>query len=195
MGRWLRQPALRLTTREYEAVKTLRDHVIIVGYGLNGQNLARVLKAADIPYVILEQNGQTVRRARMDREPIYFGDGTRHDVLEHVGIEYARVLVFAIAASADTRRGVAIARLKDPELGLDLVVLGLVYDIEVEDADVKVLISLTSPLCPVAGQIVEDAKQAVLSVDGVETADVELTFEPPWTPERISPLIRSSLGL
>ena len=89
----------------------------------------------------------------------------------------------------------ALKGVKDPELGLDLVVLGLVYDIEVEDADVKVLISLTSPLCPVAGQIVEDAKQAVLSVDGVEVADVELTFDPPWTPERISPLIRSSLGL
>jgi metal-sulfur cluster biosynthetic enzyme len=89
----------------------------------------------------------------------------------------------------------ALKGVKDPELGLDLVVLGLVYDIEVEDADVKVLISLTSPLCPVAGQIVEDAKQAVLSVDGVESADVELTFDPPWTPERISPLIRSSLGL
>ena len=89
----------------------------------------------------------------------------------------------------------ALKGVKDPELGLDLVVLGLVYDIEVEDADVKVLISLTSPLCPVAGQIVEDAKQAVLALDGVESADVELTFDPPWTPERISPLIRSSLGL
>jgi metal-sulfur cluster biosynthetic enzyme len=89
----------------------------------------------------------------------------------------------------------ALKTVKDPELGLDLVVLGLVYDIQVEDADVKVIISLTSPLCPVAGQIVEDAKQAALAVEGVETADVELTFDPPWTPERISPLIRSSLGL
>jgi metal-sulfur cluster biosynthetic enzyme len=89
----------------------------------------------------------------------------------------------------------ALKGVKDPELGLDLVVLGLVYDIEVQDADVKVIISLTSPLCPVAGQIVEDAKQAVLAVEGVETADVELTFDPPWSPERISPLIRSSLGL
>jgi metal-sulfur cluster biosynthetic enzyme len=70
-----------------------------------------------------------------------------------------------------------------------------VYDIEVNEPDVKVIISLTSPLCPVAGQIVEDARQAALGVEGVENADVELTFEPPWTPERISPLIRSSLGL
>ena len=89
----------------------------------------------------------------------------------------------------------ALKTVKDPELGLDLVVLGLVYDIEVEGPDAKVVISLTSPLCPVAGQIVEDAKQAVLAVEGVDNAEVELTFDPPWTPERISPLIRSSLGL
>ena len=89
----------------------------------------------------------------------------------------------------------ALKTVKDPELGLDLVVLGLVYDIEVEESKANVVMSLTSPLCPVAGQIVEDAKQAVLGVEGIEDAHVELTFEPAWTPDRISPLIRSSLGL
>ena len=89
----------------------------------------------------------------------------------------------------------ALKTVKDPELGLDLVVLGLVYDIEVSDANAIVTISLTSPMCPVAGQILEEAKAAVLDVDGVDEADVQLTFDPPWTPERISPLIRSSLGL
>ena len=89
----------------------------------------------------------------------------------------------------------ALKTVKDPELGLDLVVLGLVYEIEVEDCDAKVMISLTSPFCPVAGQIVDEAKAAVEGVDGVESADVELTFAPPWSPERINPLIRSSLGL
>jgi len=89
----------------------------------------------------------------------------------------------------------ALKTVKDPELHLDLVVLGLVYDIEVEGADVKATISLTSPMCPVAGQIVEDARTAISEVDGVEEAKVELTFDPPWTPERISPLIRASLGL
>jgi metal-sulfur cluster biosynthetic enzyme len=89
----------------------------------------------------------------------------------------------------------ALKGVKDPELGLDLVVLGLIYDIEIDDADVKATISLTSPMCPVAGQIVEDVKTAIEGVDGVESAEVELTFDPPWTPERISPLIRSSLGL
>ena len=90
----------------------------------------------------------------------------------------------------------ALRSVKDPELGLDLVVLGLVYDIAVaEDDSVHVTISLTSPGCPVAGQILEDARTAVLGVPGVEKAEVELTFDPPWTPERISPLIRSSLGI
>ena len=89
----------------------------------------------------------------------------------------------------------ALKGVKDPELGIDLVVLGLVYDIEIEDDDVKATISLTSPMCPVAGQIVEDAKQAIEGVEGVKSADVQLTFDPPWTPERMNPLVRSSLGL
>lgn len=89
----------------------------------------------------------------------------------------------------------ALRGVKDPELNLDLVVLGLVYDVEVDGGKVDVTMSLTSPMCPVAGQIVEDARNAVLGVEGVEEADVRLTFDPPWTPERISPLIRASLGL
>jgi len=89
----------------------------------------------------------------------------------------------------------ALKGVKDPELGLDLVVLGLVYDIDIEGPVVKTTISLTSPMCPVAGEIVEQARQAVAAVEGVEESEVQLTFDPPWTPERISPLIRASLGL
>ena len=89
----------------------------------------------------------------------------------------------------------ALKGVKDPELGIDLVVLGLIYDIEVEEGDVKMIMSLTSPMCPVAGEIVEQAKEAILTVDGVESADVQLTFDPPWSPERMNPLVRSALGL
>ena len=89
----------------------------------------------------------------------------------------------------------ALKGVKDPELGLDLVVLGLVYDVDISEGDVRATISLTSPMCPVAGQIVEDAKRAIEGVPGVESAEVELTFDPPWTPERMSPLVRASLGL
>jgi metal-sulfur cluster biosynthetic enzyme len=89
----------------------------------------------------------------------------------------------------------ALRKVKDPELNLDLMVLGLVYDIAVQDTHVKARISLTSPFCPVAGSILEEAKQAIEGVEGVESAEVELTFDPPWTPERIDPLIRASLGI
>ena len=89
----------------------------------------------------------------------------------------------------------ALKGVKDPELGLDLVVLGLIYDIEVDGTHVDAVMSLTSPMCPVAGEIVDNVKETIEGVEGVESADVELTFDPPWTPERINPLIRSSLGL
>lgn len=89
----------------------------------------------------------------------------------------------------------ALKTVKDPELNLNLVVLGLVYDVEVEGTHVHTRISLTSPMCPVAEEIVHMAEAAVLGVEGVETAKVQLTFDPPWTPERISPIIRASLGL
>jgi metal-sulfur cluster biosynthetic enzyme len=93
----------------------------------------------------------------------------------------------------DVRR--ALRKVKDPELNLDLVVLGLVYGIDVQETHVKATVSLTSPFCPVAGQILDEAKAAIEGVEGVETAEVELTFQPPWTPERIDPLIRASLGI
>lgn len=99
----------------------------------------------------------------------------------------------AMVTEKDVRR--ALRRVKDPELNLDLMVLGLVYDIDIVDTHVKARISLTSPFCPVAGSILEEAKQAIESVEGVETAEVELTFDPPWTPERIDPIIRASLGI
>ena len=89
----------------------------------------------------------------------------------------------------------ALKGVKDPELGLDLVVLGLIYEIKVEGDCVEAVMSLTSPMCPVAGQIVEEVQAAIEGVDGIASAEVELTCDPPWTPDRISPLIRASLGL
>ena len=89
----------------------------------------------------------------------------------------------------------ALRQVKDPELNLDLVVLGLIYDIQIDDGNVAVTMSLTSPACPVAGEIVNQARSAVEVLPGVESADVELTFDPPWTADRIPPMIRSALGL
>jgi len=98
-----------------------------------------------------------------------------------------------MATEKDIRR--ALRKVKDPELNLDLVVLGLVYAIEVNDSHVHAKISLTSPFCPAASQIVDEAKAAIEGVEGVESAEIELTFDPPWTPERIDPIIRASLGI
>ncbi|HEY0305275.1 MAG TPA: metal-sulfur cluster assembly factor [Longimicrobiales bacterium] len=89
----------------------------------------------------------------------------------------------------------ALRKVKDPELNLDIVVLGLVYDLDIADTHVNAKISLTSPFCPAANQIVDDAKAAIEGMEGIETANVELTFDPPWTPERIDPLIRATLGI
>lgn len=89
----------------------------------------------------------------------------------------------------------ALRKVKDPELNLDLVVLGLIYSIDIKGSHVDVTMSLTSPACPVAGEIVNQAREAAEAVEGVESADVELTFSPPWTPDRIPPMIRSALGI
>jgi CPA2 family monovalent cation:H+ antiporter-2 len=103
-------PTMEFATREVRAARPLTDHVIIVGYGLNGRNLARALRSAGISYAVMDSNGQKVRDARLDREPIFFGDGTRGEVLERIGIQRARMLVFAIASHQDEKRGVAVAR-------------------------------------------------------------------------------------
>lgn len=89
----------------------------------------------------------------------------------------------------------ALRKVKDPELNLDLVVLGLVYGVEVNGGRVHVRMSLTTPMCPAADQIVMDAKREVEALDDVDYAEVELTFDPPWSPEKMDPLIRASLGL
>jgi metal-sulfur cluster biosynthetic enzyme len=98
-----------------------------------------------------------------------------------------------MVAEADVKK--ALRKVKDPELNLDLVVLGLIYDIRIDGGHVEVTMSLTSPMCPVAGELVNQAREAVEAVPGVEKAEVELTFSPPWTAERIPPTIRAALGL
>jgi CPA2 family monovalent cation:H+ antiporter-2 len=92
------------------------DHVIIVGYGLNGRNLAKVLKHRHIQYVIVETNPFTVSSQRKKGEHIVFGDASKQEVLEHLQIERARLMVVAISDAASSRRIVAIARQQSPRL-------------------------------------------------------------------------------
>ena len=94
----------------------LRAHVVIVGYGLNGRNLARVLRRVDVPYLVLELNAEAVREARGRDERIVYGDATRREVLHHVGLERARVLVLAISDPVATRHTVSLARRMNPDI-------------------------------------------------------------------------------
>jgi CPA2 family monovalent cation:H+ antiporter-2 len=90
--------------------KSAEGHVIIVGYGLNGQNLARVLREAAVPYRVLELDPELVRRGKAAGEPIDFGDGTRADILHQAGVDRARVLVIAVSDPGATAHVVAQAR-------------------------------------------------------------------------------------
>ncbi|HEY2990391.1 MAG TPA: cation:proton antiporter [Candidatus Binatia bacterium] len=93
-------------------------HVIVVGYGLNGQNLTKVLKEVGIPYRILDMDPSLVRVAKSAGEPVFFGDGTRPEILHGVGVAQARVLVVAVSDPVATARIVAQARRLRPELSI-----------------------------------------------------------------------------
>lgn len=92
------------------------DHLIVVGYGVNGRNLARTARLAGIPYRVVELNPQLAREAQASNEPVIFGDATKPEVLEHAGVERARVLVTAISDPAATRGIIALARRINPGL-------------------------------------------------------------------------------
>ncbi len=94
----------------------IKDHVIIVGYGLNGRNLARVLGETEVPYIALDLDGDTVRREAQHGVPLYYGDATNPNVLRHVKIEDAKVLVVAISDPFMARRTVQVARGLNPKI-------------------------------------------------------------------------------
>ena len=94
----------------------LRDHVVIIGYGLNGRNLAKVLRRAKIPYLVLELNAEVVREASLQGERIIYGDATRKEVVHHAGLEHARILVLAISDATATRHTVWLARQVNPDI-------------------------------------------------------------------------------
>jgi metal-sulfur cluster biosynthetic enzyme len=83
---------------------------------------------------------------------------------------------------------------EDPELGMDIVDLGLLYEVEVEDSKAKVLYSLTSMGCPAGPLIAQDIDAAVRQVEGIQDVELELTFDPPWTPDRMSDDAKFILG-
>jgi len=88
----------------------------------------------------------------------------------------------------------ALRRVKDPELNLNILDLGLIYDIRVDRNDVSVDMSLTSPGCPSGPEIMMEAEEQLRALEGVGAVSVNLVWSPPWTPERIEPRVRAYLG-
>jgi metal-sulfur cluster biosynthetic enzyme len=82
----------------------------------------------------------------------------------------------------------------DPELGLDFVELGLIYDIEIDGPTVRITYTLTSPGCPIGPQVAEQIEEFVSELDGVEQVLPTMTFTPPWTPDRMSEDAKFALG-
>jgi metal-sulfur cluster biosynthetic enzyme len=88
----------------------------------------------------------------------------------------------------------ALRQVEDPELGMDIVDLGLMYDVELENGKVKVVHTLTSMGCPVGPMIQEQIAEVVRGLPGVDDVEVELTWDPPWTPEKMSEDAKFILG-
>jgi metal-sulfur cluster biosynthetic enzyme len=89
----------------------------------------------------------------------------------------------------------ALRKVKDPELNLNIVDLGLVYEVRVDDAVVAIDMTLTSPGCPAGPQIMTDIERTVRAVPGVDDVVLNLIWTPFWTPDRIEPRVRAYMGL
>ena len=88
----------------------------------------------------------------------------------------------------------ALSNVIDPELGLDFVELGLIYGVEIEGGNVHVTFTLTTPACPIGPQVTEQIEEFVGEVPGVEEVRPHMTFEPPWTPDKMSEDAKFALG-
>ncbi|MBK7076599.1 MAG: metal-sulfur cluster assembly factor [Myxococcales bacterium] len=88
----------------------------------------------------------------------------------------------------------ALREVIDPEIGLDVVELGLVYGVALDGADVAVQLTMTTAACPLGEQILEDATTRLQAVSGIGVVHVELVWEPPWSPDRMSPAAKELLG-
>ncbi len=89
----------------------------------------------------------------------------------------------------------ALRQVKDPELGLNIIDIGLVYDVAVSDeGDVHVKMTLTSPGCPAGGEIMQDARLVIEDLEGVRSANIELVWEPYWTPDKMDPRVKAFMG-
>lgn len=122
LGQWMEKLPLPMKFKMGRNFSTkndeshLRDHIIIVGFGLRGMHLARAAKENQLPYVVLEMNPETVKHERRNGEPIHYGDPSHHSVLQHVGIKHARTIAIVINDVAATKRIIKSARSLNPNV-------------------------------------------------------------------------------
>lgn len=115
--------------KKHEKPLALNDHVIIVGFGINGRNLAKVLKNLDIGHVVIETNPFTVKKESKKGQHIIFGDASKQEVLEHAHVTQARGMVIAISDASSSRRVAAMARKLNPSIH---IIVRTRYLVEVE---------------------------------------------------------------
>ena len=88
-----------------------------------------------------------------------------------------------------------IRKIYDPEIPVNIYELGLIYDVKVKDDTVKIIMTLTSPNCPVAESLPQEVKDSVMQVEGIEDVDLDLVFEPPWDKSMMSEAAKLELNL
>ena len=88
-----------------------------------------------------------------------------------------------------------LKKVYDPEIQYDIWSLGLIYDIEIEDKKVKILMTLTSPMCPYGPALMDDVRRQISAIDGVGEVQLELTFSPAWSPEKMTEEAKIALGI
>lgn len=120
-------------------------------------------------------------------------DPTRHD--DSAAPAAPKSAAGAEPAPTADQVKLALRKVKDPELNLNIIDLGLVYDIRVDGAEVQVDMTLTSPGCPAGPQIMTDVERAVRAMPGVDDVGINLIWTPFWTPDRIEPRVRAYMGL
>ncbi|WP_028464566.1 MULTISPECIES: SUF system Fe-S cluster assembly protein [Nisaea] len=115
---------------------------------------------------------------------------------EGIVAEVGEPLAEGVRVATEDEIILALKEVYDPEIPVDIYELGLIYEIDIKDnGDVKILMTLTAPACPVAGQLPIDVGEKAASVKGVGRVQVELSWEPAWTPERMSDEARLALNM
>lgn len=168
--------------KENDPVRKLHDHVIIAGWGISGQELGRALRTAGIPYLVVDLNPRTVREARADHVPIAYGDVTSADVLEHLGIHRARMMVVVINDQDAAERAVRAARRMAPGLPI-LVRARFVSSVDglfkagatdVVPAELEAAVEVTSRVllaCGAGVEIVTDERTRIRTRRGDDAPD------------------------